>query len=201
MKKIHRLCVVVANFLLFSCLVFFNVAAQNYTAFVDPMIGSGGHGHVFVGASVPFGAVQLGPNNIFKGWDWCSGYHASDSIMIGFSHTHLSGTGMPDLGDVLIMPYTGDIKLDKGTQQNPASGYASHYSHANEKSKPGYYAVKLDDYNIEVQVTATARVGMHQYQFPKGKNAHVIIDLKEGIGDLATDTYIEQADDYTLKGY
>ena len=165
------------------------------------MIGSGGHGHVFVGASVPFGAVQLGPNNIFKGWDWCSGYHASDSILIGFSHTHLSGTGASDLGDVLIMPYTGAVKTDKGTQENPSSGYASHYSHANETAKPGYYAVKLDDYNIDVQLTASERVGFHQYHFPQGKEAHVIIDLKEGIGDRATDTYIEQVDDYTLKGY
>lgn len=186
---------------LFFTLTSLQATAQNYTSFVDPMIGSGGHGHVFVGASVPFGAVQLGPNNIFKGWDWCSGYHASDSILIGFSHMHLSGTGGSDLGDVLIMPFTGAIKTDKGTQANPSIGYASHYSHDNETVKPGYYAVKLDDYNIDVQLTASERVGFHQYHFPQGKEAHVIIDLKEGIGDKATDTYIEQTDDYTLKGF
>src|SRR3977135_3398577 len=87
-----------------------NANAQKYTPYVDPLIGSGGHGHVFVGASVPFGAVQLGPDNIFKGWDWCSGYNYNDSLIIGFAHTHLSGTGIGDLADILIMPYTGPLK-------------------------------------------------------------------------------------------
>jgi predicted alpha-1,2-mannosidase len=201
MKYLPHLFSFVSKSILLFSLLSLHAAAQSYTSFVDPMIGSGGHGHVFVGASVPFGAVQLGPNNIFKGWDWCSGYHASDSILIGFSHTHLSGTGGSDLGDVLIMPYTGAIKTNKGTQENPSSGYASYYSHANETARPGYYAVKLDDYNIDVQLTASERVGFHRYHFPQGKEAHVIIDLKEGIGDRATDTYIEQVDDNTLKGY
>jgi predicted alpha-1,2-mannosidase len=177
------------------------VSMQPLTSFVDPIIGSGGHGHVFVGASVPFGAVQLGPNNIPKGWDWCSGYHYSDSIMIGFSHTHLSGTGGSDLGDVLIMPCTGTVKMDKGTQEHPELGYASHYSHKHEKVRPGYYSVRLDDYNIDAELTASERVGFHQYHFNDSKEAHVIIDLKEGIDDEATDTYIEQTDEYTLKGY
>lgn len=174
---------------------------QSLTSYVNPIIGSGGHGHVFVGASVPFGAVQLGPTNIDKGWDWCSGYHYSDSIMIGFSHTHLSGTGGSGLGDILIMPYTGTIKTDKGTQQNPKLGYASYYSHKREKVRPGFYSVHLDDYNIDVELTASERVGFHQYHFKGNKEARVIIDLKEGTGDKATDTYIEQIDDYTLKGF
>src|SRR4051812_17157430 len=111
-------------------LTVFNAAnAQAPSSYVDPFIGSGGHGHVFVGASTPFGAVQLGPENIFKGWDWCSGYHYSDSILMGFSHTHLSGTGGNDLGDVLIMPYTGPVRTHKGSQQDPSAGYADHYSH------------------------------------------------------------------------
>ena len=174
---------------------------QLLTSYVDPLIGSGGHGHVFLGASVPFGAVQLGPTNIDKGWDWCSGYHYSDSIMIGFSHTHLSGTGCSDLGDILIMPYTGAIKTDKGTQENPKLGYASRYSHKREKVKPGYYSVRLDDYNIDVELTASERVGFHQYHFNGNKEAHVIIDLKEGTGDKSTETFIEQTDEYTLQGY
>lgn len=120
-------------------------SAQQLTSFVDPLIGTGGHGHVFLGANVPFGAVQLGPENIFKGWDWCSGYHYSDSLLIGFSHTHLSGTGASDLGDVLIMPYTGSIKTDKGQQKAPHQGYLSRYSHKRETARPGYYAVTLDD--------------------------------------------------------
>ena len=119
--------------------------AQKLTRYVDPMIGSGGHGHVFVGASVPFGAVQVGPNNIYKGWDWCSGYNYGDSIIIGFSHLHLSGTGIGDLSDLLIMPFTGAVRLDKGTQDNPRQGYASLFKHENEKVRAGYYSVKMDN--------------------------------------------------------
>lgn len=175
--------------------------AANYTSFVNPFIGAGGHGHVFVGVSVPFGAVQLGPENFYKGWDWCSGYHYGDSVLIGFSHTHLSGTGIGDLSDVLIMPYTGSVKLDKGLEKVPGSGYASHFSHQNEQVRPGYYSVKLDASNIRAELTATARVGFHRYHFPAGQEAHVIIDLKEGINDASTDTYIKQIDQYTLEGY
>ncbi|HXO76147.1 MAG TPA: GH92 family glycosyl hydrolase, partial [Puia sp.] len=170
-------------------------------SWVDPLIGSGGHGHVFVGASVPFGGVQLGPENFYKGWDWCSGYNYGDSMMIGFAHTHLSGTGIGDLADILIAPYTGEIKTGKGIETKPGSGYASHYSHANETARPGYYAVKLDDYNIRAELTASERVGFHQYHFPAGKEAHVIIDLKEGINDESTDTWLHQVDPYTFEGY
>src|SRR5450759_2805333 len=99
------------------------INAQKMTDYVDPLIGSGGHGHVFVGVSTPFGAVKLGPENIYKGWDWCSGYNYGDSILIGFAHLHLSGTGIGDLADVLIMPYTGSVRLDKGTEQNHHAGY------------------------------------------------------------------------------
>lgn len=177
-------------------------AAPRLTSFVDPLIGSGGHGHVFVGANVPFGAVQLGPQNIYKGWDWCSGYHYSDSLLIGFSHTHLSGTGCADLGDVLLMPYTGPVRLDKGRQTAPHGGYLSRYSHQRETVRPGYYAVTLDDYKIRAELTSTARVGLHRYSFPAGAaDARIIIDLQEGINDRATDTYLEQRDARTFVGY
>lgn len=176
------------------------VRAQSFTSYVDPYIGSGGHGHVFVGASVPFGAVQVGPENYYKGWDWCSGYYYGDSVLIGFAHTHLNGTGIGDLGDVLVMPYTGPVKTDKGEELKKGSGYASRYTHAEEQVKPGYYSVKLQDYNILAELTATERVGFHRYHFPDGKEAHVIIDLKEGINDKATDTYIKQVDDSTFVG-
>ena len=175
--------------------------AQSPASYVDPFIGSGGHGHVFVGASTPFGAVQLGPENIFKGWDWCSGYHYSDSIVMGFSHTHLSGTGGADLGDVLIMPYTGPVRTHPGSQQDPSSGYAAYYVHEREKVSPGYYSVDLISSGIGVELTASERVGFHRYHFPAGRNARVIIDLKEGIGDKATDTHIEQKDAHTLQGW
>ncbi len=179
----------------------FTAKSQRLTDYVDPYIGSGGHGHVFVGANVPFGAVQVGPSNFFKGWDWCSGYNYRDSVIIGFPQLHLSGTGIGDLGDILIMPYMGEIKLDKGIETKQFSGYSSHYSHKNEKVRPGYYAVKLDDYGVEVELTASERVGFHKYKFPQGENVRIIIDLKEGINDKSTDTYIELTDQYTIKGY
>ncbi|MBO0950823.1 GH92 family glycosyl hydrolase [Fibrella forsythiae] len=171
------------------------------TRYVDPFIGTGFHGHVFMGASVPFGAVQLGPTQMSQGWDWCSGYHYSDSLIIGFSHTHLNGTGIGDLGDVLIMPTTGPIKLTKGTTKDSESGYASRFSHANETARPGYYAVHLQRYNIDVALTTTERVGLHQYTFPKSTDAHILLDLGEGVGDRPTDTYLEQLNDSTLVGY
>ena len=175
--------------------------SQDFTQYVDPHIGSGGHGHVFVGASVPFGAVQVGPSNFHKGWDWCSGYNYRDSVIIGFPQLHLSGTGIGDLGDVLIMPYMGDVKLEKGKETEQYSGYSSHYSHHNETVRPGYYSVKLDDYNIDVELTATERVGYHKYTFPEGKEARIIIDLQDGVSDRATDTYMELTDSHTIKGY
>jgi predicted alpha-1,2-mannosidase len=168
---------------------------------VDPIIGSGGHGHVFVGASVPFGAVQLGPNNIVKGWDWCSGYHYSDSIMIGFSHTHFSGTGGADLGDILIMPVTGTVYMNPGDQKNIENAYASYFSHNNELVQPGYYSVLLDKYKVKVELTATERVGIHKYTFLTKNDNHVIIDLKEGIDDKSYETYLKLVDANTIEGY
>ena len=177
------------------------VNAQRLTDYVDPYIGSGGHGHVFVGASVPFGGVQVGPSNFYKGWDWCSGYNYQDSVIIGFPQLHLSGTGIGDLGDILIMPYMGDVKLKKGVETRRYSGYSSKFSHDNETVRPGYYAVKLDDFGVEVELTASERVGFHKYKFPQGKDARIIIDLTDGINSRPTDTYIELVDKYTIKGY
>ena len=191
----------VVHLLIFFAYQFTQIYAQKYTDYVDPYIGSGGHGHVFIGASVPYGGVQVGPSNFFKGWDWCSGYNYQDSMIIGFPQLHLSGTGIGDLGDILIMPYMGDIKLNKGIETERYSGYASKFSHENETVKPGYYRVKLDDYQIEVELTASERTGFHKYTFPQGANARIIIDLKDGINDKSTDTYIEQIDKYTIKGY
>jgi predicted alpha-1,2-mannosidase len=174
----------------------------NFTKYVDPYIGTGFHGHVFVGASVPFGAVQLGPTNLSEGWDWSSGYHISDSTIIGFQHTHLSGTGIGDLGDISFMPTTGAIKVVKGTIENLESGYVSLFSHEDEVVKPGYYSVKLKRYDIGVELTASTRVGMHKYTFPASKAAHIVIDLKEGIGwDESSETYIKQVDQNTIEGY
>lgn len=167
---------------------------------VNSMIGSGGHGHVFVGASVPFGAVQVGPNNIYKGWDWCSGYHYSDSIIIGFSQTHLNGTGVADQGDILMMPYTGEVRIKRGQQEDISGGYASYFKRENEKVHPAFYSVLLDN-GVQVELTATAHAGFHKYVFPANEPGHVLFDLVEGNGDKADSTYMRLVDEYTIEGY
>ncbi len=169
--------------------------AENLIESVDPFIGTGGHGHTYPGASTPFGMVQLSPDTRLVGWDGCSGYHISDSIVYGFSHTHLSGTGCTDYGDILLMPTTGEILINNGSDEN--KGYSSVFSHDNEISKPGYYSTLLDDYNIKVELTATKRVGYHKYTFPKSENSHVIIDLlhrdkvKESSFNVVSETEVE----------
>jgi len=176
-------------------------SSADLTQYVDQLIGTGFHGHVFVGANVPFGAVQLGPTQLSKGWDWCSGYHISDSTIIGFQQTHLSGTGIGDLGDISFMPTTGAINVNKGDIKNPQAGYFSLFSHKDEVMKPGYYSVKLKKYDIKVQLTASNRVGFQQYTFPAAKQANIIIDLAEGIADIPTKTYIKQVNNTTIEGY
>ncbi len=176
-------------------------SGKNVYEYVKPLIGSDYHGHVFVGANMPFGAVQLGPNNINKGWDWCSGYHYSDSIVIGFSHTHLSGTGCSDLGDIMLMPTTGKLLINPGTQKNHKQGYASLYNHKNEHVEAGYYSVLLNRYNINVELTTTERVGIHRYKFPKSDSSRIIINLKEGNLDEAVKTYLKKQDGKTILGY
>lgn len=175
-------------------------STTNLYNYVNSMIGSGGHGHVFVGASVPFGQVQIGPNNIYKGWDWCSGYHYSDSIIIGFSHTHLNGTGVGDMGDILMMPYTGDIRINRGEQNNIEGAYASYFKHENETVNPAFYSVLLDN-GVNVELTATARAAFHKYQFTANEEAHVIIDLLEGIANTSDSSYMRLVDANTIEGY
>ena len=193
------------TFIILLCSVVFYLSSQSQslTKYVDPYIGSAAHGHVFVGANVPFGAVQLGPTNIETGWDWCSGYHYSSSNIVGFAHTHLSGTGIGDLGDILVMPATGPVMVEKGSQKDFSNGYTSTFSRSNEVVKPGYYSVVLDKYKIKAELTATERVGFHQYIFPENaETPHVIIDLAEGIGwDAPVETYIQQLNPTTILGY
>ena len=172
----------------------------DYTSYVDPYIGSGYHGHVFVGANVPFGTLQVGPQNIHKGWDWCSGYHYSDSVIIGFSHTHLSGTGCTDLGDILLMPYTGEVRTARGKQDNIEGTASSYYSHENEAVAPGFYSLLMDN-GVKVELTATDRVGMHRITYPAGNDHRLLINLQEGNGDGAYDTYLKKIDEYTVEGY
>ncbi|MBO4851096.1 MAG: GH92 family glycosyl hydrolase [Prevotella sp.] len=162
-----------------------------YTHYVNPWIGTGGHGHVFLGANVPFGFIQLGPTEHTRGWDWCSGYHISDSILVGFSHTHLSGTGIGELGDVTFLPISYvDQKEVK-------------FSHENEMAHPGYYAIKLNQPNVFVELTATQRVGFHRYTFGGDATSGLLaINLKQGIGwDGMTACHITIENDTTVSGY
>ncbi|QDA57224.1 glycoside hydrolase family 92 protein [Thermomonas aquatica] len=164
-----------------------DTAAQRAYAAVDPFIGTGGEGHTFPGATLPFGMVQLSPDTRIQArkdaYGWAAGYRHSDDTIVGFSHTHFSGTGHSDLGDVLLMPVSGDAKLERGDPDVPGSGYTSRYSHATETAAPGYYAVTLADAGVRAELTASARVGVHRYAFPQGKPAHVIVDLRTSMYD------------------
>ncbi|UXM69427.1 GH92 family glycosyl hydrolase [Elizabethkingia anophelis] len=188
---------------------------QKLTPYARPLIGTEKMGHTFPGATVPFGAVQLSPetdtisyelNGKYNGdvYKYCAGYRYEDKTITGFSHTHFSGTGHSDLGDFLIMPTTGQLKLNPGTASNPESGYRSSFSHNDEISEAGYYKVKLQDYNILAELTATTRVGVHRYTFPKTDQAHIILDLMAGIynyNDKNVWTYVRVNDDKTITGY
>jgi predicted alpha-1,2-mannosidase len=172
------------------------------TDFVNPYIGTAEHGHVFLGANVPFGLVQLGPSNIFEGWDWCSGYNYSSNTIVGFSHMHLSGTGIGDLNDILVMPVIGKLSLKPGSKEDTSNAYFSTFSHNNEKCRPGYYSVLLDKYKIKAELTATERVGFHKYSFEKDDTANVIINLDFGMGwDKTIMAGMQQVSDSVITGY
>ncbi len=174
-------------------------AATDLVDHIDPFIGTGGHGHTFPGPTLPFGMVQLSPDTRLTGWDGCSGYHNSDSVVFGFSHTHLSGTGARDYGDILLMPLTGEPLLDNGYPDRPDQGYGSRFSKGSEQAAAGWYAVRLEDYGIDVELTATPRTGLHRYVFPAGRPAHVIVDLEHRDQVLDADLGVEG--DRTLDGF
>ncbi|MDB5118462.1 MAG: hypothetical protein JWQ79_3954 [Mucilaginibacter sp.] len=165
---------------------------KDYTQFVDPFIGTGGHGHTYPGAAAPFGMVQLSPDTRLEGWDACSGYHYTDSVVYGFSHTHLSGTGIPDYCDILFMPTTGEPQF-KNTD------YRSPFSKKNEIASPGYYKTKLNKYNIDVELTATTRAGMHRYAYPSTQQANIIIDLQHR--DTVINSWIEVVNNHEIRGF
>ncbi len=175
---------------------------EDLTKWVDTKIGTGGHGHVFVGANVPFGMVQLGSTSIPQQWDWCSGYHESDSTVIGFSHTHLSGTGIGDLFDVTVMPVVGRVTYARGTEDSPESGLWSYGDRSREVSVPGYYSIPLERYGVLAELTATACVGLHRYTFPASDDAAIVFDLVDGgCWDRATDTHIRVESDRRISGW
>lgn len=190
MKNLYYLSFIVL--LCFSC-----QEEKTVLDYVNPFIGTGGHGHTYPGAAMPFGMVQLSPDSRLDGWDGCGGYHYSDEYIYGFSHTHLSGTGVSDYGDILLMPFTGDIHFNNGA--NGEAGYRSKFSHRNEKASPGYYSVLLEDNHIDVELTVTQRAGFHQYDFPEKKQAKVILDLAHR--DKVLKYKIEKINETTISGY
>ena len=163
-----------------------------HTQYVNPFIGTAGMGHTFPGACVPFGGVQLSPDTEMiphniqgkyqpRTYEYCAGYQYTDSTIVGFSHTHFSGTGHSDLGDILLMPGTGEVQINSGTAEHPEEGYRSRIDHSKETASAGYYSVELQDYGILAELTATKRVGVHRYTYPKGADGHVVMDLDHGI--------------------
>ena len=203
---------------IFLCLSILTVQSllgqDQLTDYVNPIIGTNGMGHTFPGACAPFGIVQLSPetdtipHNLDgkyqpKVYEYCAGYQYGDKTIVGFSHTHLSGTGHSDLGDILVMPFTGVLHTNPGTSDNPDGGYRSRYSHETEKCRPGYYEVKLDDYNILARLTATQRVGIHEYTYPTAEG-QFILDLGSGIYNYEGKTlwtYLRVVNDSLLTGY
>ena len=171
-------------------------------SFVDPFIGTGAHGHTYPGATVPFGMVQLSPDNGISGWDWCSGYHYSDSIIVGFSHLHLSGTGIGDLQDVRMMPVSSEVDISKKAEARDELEYKSRYSHDEEIASPGYYSVVLKDQDIKVELTAGVRSGFQEYLFPSNRSRSVVLDLAYNVNwDAPTKSRIQMVNDTLVTGY
>ena len=197
----NKLCML----LLVSGIGLFSCAEKNlpkeYTDSVNVFIGTGGHGHTFPGATLPHGMVQLSPDTRLLGWDACSGYYYDDTSIMGFSHTHLSGTGIGDYGDILFMPVVGEKPLIAGTAENPDEGYRSRFSHEQESARPGYYQVLLQDDSINVELTATLRAGLHRYTYPKASDARLIVDMEPTIhGHQHPVTQIRVVNDSTIAG-
>lgn len=175
---------------------------EDLTQFVDPRIGTGGHGHVFYGANVPYGFIQLGPTSIPQSWDWVSGYHVSDSTVIGFPHTHLSGTGIGDLHDINVMPVVGEVTYSRGDASSYETGLWSYSDRSKEVVTPGYYRTHLSRYNVDVELTATKRVGFHKYTFLGSESPAIVFDMVNGgCWDKTTDAVIRVVNDSTVSGY
>ena len=194
--KIDKLYILVFFLMLGACNNQLEYKENSLIKYVDPFIGTGGHGHTFPGASMPFGMMQLSPDTRLDGWDGCSGYHYSDDEIYGFSHTHLSGTGVSDYGDILLMP-TNQAILNNGA--NGEKGYKSKFSHKNEVAQPGYYKVHLEDTNIDVELTVSKRSGIHKYEYPSSKDQVLILDLEHR--DQLNDFNMSIVNDREVKGF
>ncbi|CAM1364671.1 GH92 family glycosyl hydrolase [Tenacibaculum xiamenense] len=176
--------------------------SESYVNHVDPFIGTGGHGHTYPGATVPFGMLQVSPDNGISGWDWCSGYHYSDSLTIGFSHLHLSGTGIGDLADIRLMPVNKKVNMAAEIRKRDDVPYKSRYYHGMEKAIPGYYSVYLNDYNIKAELTSSQRTAFHKYTYNENDDQTVVLDLGYTMNwDKTLKGSIRLTDKYTVSGY
>tara|TARA_B110000003_G_scaffold68480_1_gene69597 strand:- start:142 stop:2448 length:2307 start_codon:yes stop_codon:yes gene_type:complete len=200
--KICIICIFVYFSLFTSCTKQVFDDAKGFTNYVNPFIGTGGHGHTYPGATVPFGMLQVSPDNGISGWDWCSGYHISDSIMIGFSHLHLSGTGIGDLGDIRLMPINKKVELAQTFQSRSEIPFKSNYSHENETAEAGYYSVFLEDFNIKAELTSDLRTAYHKYTFAENDQQSLVIDLGNTFNwDTGIISNIEIKDKFTVTGF
>lgn len=194
------------RFLSIACAIFIYISTlscnsnSSVAQWVDPMIGTDYHAHNFPGATLPHGFVQLSPDNGPGGWDWCGGYHSSDETIIGFSHTHISGTGVRDLCDITIMPQVGDPVFEFGSADDPDSGYRSRISHSSEQAEAGYYSVYLEDPKIKAELTATQRCGFHRYTFDNPTDQHIIIDFNYWNGNTTRNAKFRVVDNHTIEG-
>lgn len=193
--------------LIAGCLLFCSLSAtaekngEALTGYVRPLVGTSGFGNVYPGAQLPFGGIQMSPDTDFDYYDAASGYKYDHNTLLGFSLTHLSGTGIPDLGDFLFMPGTGEIKLNPGTHDDPDAGYRSRYSHDKEWCSPGYYGVELSDYGTKAEMTSGLRCGMFRFTFPESDSSFVLIDLKHTLWQTCKWANIRLENDSTLTGY
>jgi putative alpha-1,2-mannosidase len=192
------------------------VSKTDFTQFVNPFIGTSKMGHVYPGATAPFGMVQLSPQTNFEAmltdegvyntetYTYCAGYQYRDSTILGFAHTNFSGTGHSDLGDFLVMPTTGNLVLDPLKSEDGNKGFYSIFSHETEEASPGYYKVDLNSYNIKAELTASERVGFHQYTFPESEEAHIVLDMMYNVyhhDNKNVWTFIRVENDSVVTGY
>lgn len=196
----RKFIVLISSFFLFSSSILNAHNVKDYTQFVNPFIGTGGHGHTFPGACVPNGLVQLSPTTDSEGWDWASGYHMKDDKIMGFSHTHLSGTGVGDLGNLLLMPRVSNIITLPGTKEKPYNRASQRFNKETEKASVGYYSVMLKESGVKVELTATAHCGMHAYTFPATDSAQIFIDPMSEISDHAAYAKLKIENDSTITG-
>ena len=194
MKKLI-ICAVSAFWALTAC-----NNTNDLTQYVDPMIGTDFHAHCYPGSTLPFAMVQLSPDNGPGGWDWCGGYHASDTTIVGFSHTHISGTGVRDLGDIMLMPAVGATQWTEGPKTAPEEGYRSPFDKSSEVTSPAYYSVRLTEPQVTAELTSTLRCGVHRYRFDNPEEQYIMLDLDHGIGNRTTGSMLRRVDERTVEG-